>query len=71
MAMDCRNPGAGLVRPTALLADPQVSAGSITRSQLTEIAKAKMADLNANDIDQATKIIEGSARSMGLQVVEG
>ncbi len=49
----------------------KVSAGSITRSQLAEIAKAKMADLNANDIDQATKIIEGSARSMGLQVVEG
>ena len=49
----------------------KLSAGSITRSQLTEIAKAKMADLNANDIDQATKIIEGSARSMGLQVVEG
>ena len=49
----------------------KTSAGSITRSQLAEIAKAKMADLNANDIDQATKIIEGSARSMGLQVVEG
>ena len=49
----------------------KTSAGTITRSQLAEIAKAKMADLNANDIDQATKIIEGSARSMGLQVVEG
>ena len=49
----------------------KVSAGTIKRSQLAEIAQAKMADLNANDIDQATKIIEGSARSMGLQVVEG
>ncbi len=49
----------------------KVSAGTITRSQLAEIAQAKMADLNANDIEQATKIIEGSARSMGLQVVEG
>ena len=47
------------------------SAGTIKRSQLTEIAQTKMADLNANDIDQATKIIEGSARSMGLEVVEG
>lgn len=49
----------------------KVSAGTIKRSQLSEIAQVKMADLNANDIDQATKIIEGSARSMGLQVVEG
>jgi large subunit ribosomal protein L11 len=49
----------------------KVSAGTIKRSQLAEIAQTKMADLNANDIEQATKIIEGSARSMGLQVVEG
>jgi large subunit ribosomal protein L11 len=49
----------------------KISAGTITRSQLAEIAQTKMVDLNANDIDQATKIIEGSARSMGLQVVEG
>jgi large subunit ribosomal protein L11 len=49
----------------------KISAGTIKRSQLAEIAQAKMADLNANDIDQATKIIEGSARSMGLQVEEG
>jgi large subunit ribosomal protein L11 len=49
----------------------KVSAGTIKRSQLSEIAQAKMADLNANDIDQATKIIEGSARSMGLEVTEG
>jgi len=49
----------------------KVSAGTIKRSQLAEIATTKMADLNANDIEQATKIIEGSARSMGLQVVEG
>jgi len=49
----------------------KISAGTITRSQLSEIAQVKMADLNANDIEQATKIIEGSARSMGLEVVEG
>jgi len=49
----------------------KISAGTIKRSALAEIAQTKMADLNANDIDQATKIIEGSARSMGLQVVEG
>ena len=49
----------------------KVSAGTILRSQLAEIAQTKFADLNANDIEQATKIIEGSARSMGLTVVEG
>ena len=49
----------------------KVSAGTIKRSQLAEIAQAKMADLNANDIEAATRIIEGSARAMGLQVVEG
>ena len=49
----------------------KVSAGTIKRSQLAEIAQVKMVDLNANDIEQATRIIEGSARSMGLQVVEG
>ena len=49
----------------------KVSAGTIKRSQLTEIAEAKMKDLNANDLASATKIIEGSARAMGLEVVEG
>jgi len=49
----------------------KVSAGTIKRSQLTQIAEAKMKDLNANDIVAATRIIEGSARAMGLQVVEG
>jgi large subunit ribosomal protein L11 len=49
----------------------KIKAGSIKRSQLSEIAEIKMADLNANSIEQATKIIEGSARSMGLEVVEG
>ena len=45
--------------------------GTIKRSQLAEIAETKMKDLNANDIEAATKIIEGSARAMGLNVVEG
>ena len=47
------------------------SAGTIRRSKVTEIAEMKMKDLNANDIEAATKIIEGSARAMGLQVVGG
>jgi large subunit ribosomal protein L11 len=49
----------------------KLSAGKIKISQLQEIAQAKMKDLNANDLDAATKIIEGSARAMGLEVVEG
>ena len=49
----------------------KISAGKITRTQLTEIAGTKMKDLNANDIEAATRIIEGSARAMGLEVVEG
>ena len=44
--------------------------GKITRTQLREIAEKKMKDLNANDIEAAAKIIEGSARVMGLNVVE-
>ncbi|MFM6854065.1 MAG: 50S ribosomal protein L11 [Sphingopyxis sp.] len=49
----------------------KVSAGTIARSKLAEIAEMKMKDLNANSVEQATKIIEGSARSMGLEVTEG
>ena len=40
----------------------------ITRDQARQIAEKKMPDLNANDLDQATKIIEGTARSMGVEV---
>ncbi len=43
-------------------------AGKVTRDQVREIAEAKMVDLSANDIDAAMLIIEGSARSMGLEV---
>jgi large subunit ribosomal protein L11 len=49
----------------------KLSAGSITMTQLSEIATIKMADLNANDLAAATQIIAGSARAMGLDVVEG
>jgi len=44
--------------------------GRVTRAQLQEIAEVKMADLNANDMDGAIKIIAGTARSMGLEVVD-
>ena len=47
----------------------KVSAGTIARDKVREIAEAKMKDLNANDVDAAVKMVEGSARSMGLEVV--
>ncbi len=43
-------------------------AGTITRDQIREIATKKLPDLNAHDVDQASKIIEGTARSMGVEV---
>ena len=45
-------------------------AGSVTKAQVRQIAEAKMKDLNANDIEMAMRLIEGSARSMGIQVKE-
>lgn len=44
--------------------------GKVTKAQIREIAEKKMADLNANDIEAAMKIIEGTARSMGIEVEE-
>ncbi len=43
--------------------------GKITRAQLREIAQQKMRDLNARDVEAATRMIEGTARSMGIQIV--
>ncbi|WP_157014924.1 50S ribosomal protein L11 [Mesorhizobium xinjiangense] len=45
------------------------TAGKISRDKVREIAEAKMKDLNANDVDAAMRMVEGSARSMGLEVV--
>ncbi len=47
----------------------KVKVGKITREQLREIAKTKMKDLNANDMEAAMRMIEGTARSMGIEVV--
>ncbi|MEJ5230024.1 MAG: 50S ribosomal protein L11 [Pseudothermotoga sp.] len=46
------------------------SAGKVSRKQLEEIAKIKMPDLTANDLEAAVKIIEGTARSMGIEVAD-
>ena len=47
----------------------RVKVGTITKAQLRDIAERKLDDLNANDLDQASKIIAGTARSMGVDVV--
>ena len=45
--------------------------GKVTRSQVEDICKKKMADLNARDVDHARRMVEGTARSMGIEVIEG
>lgn len=67
-------PASVLLKKAAKIAkgsgDPkQDRVGQVTRQQLKEIASLKMVDLNANDLDAACKIIEGTARSMGIEVV--
>ena len=47
------------------------SAGQVTMSQLRKIAEQKMKDMNATDVEEAARVLAGSARSMGLEVVEG
>jgi large subunit ribosomal protein L11 len=47
----------------------RLKVGKITQAQVREIAERKLADLNAHDLDQASKIIAGTARSMGVDVV--
>jgi large subunit ribosomal protein L11 len=46
----------------------RANVGTVTRDQLREIARIKMADLSANDLEAATRIVEGTARSMGIEV---
>ena len=47
-----------------------VKAGKVTKAQVKEIAEYKMPDLNANDVEAAMKIIEGTAKNMGIEVVD-
>ncbi len=49
----------------------KVKVGKVTRSQIREIAEQKMRDLNTDDVEAAMRMIEGTARSMGIEVVEG
>jgi large subunit ribosomal protein L11 len=66
-------PAAALLRQAAKVdkgsAEPhKTKVGSVTQAQVKEIAELKMPDLNANDLESAQKIIEGTARSMGIKV---
>jgi large subunit ribosomal protein L11 len=66
-------PAANLLKKAANIekgaADPlKQKVGTVTKAQIREIAEMKMPDLNANDVEQAMKIIEGTARSMGIKV---
>jgi large subunit ribosomal protein L11 len=66
-------PAAALLRQAAKVekgsGEPnKIKVGSVSRSQVKDIAELKMVDLNANDLDGAMKIIEGTARSMGITV---
>ena len=49
---------------------PREKAGQVTKAQVAEIAKQKLQDLNSNDLDAAVSMISGTARSMGIDVVE-
>jgi large subunit ribosomal protein L11 len=48
----------------------RVSVGSVTRAQLEEIASTKLPDLNTNKLENAMKIVEGTARNMGISIVD-
>ncbi len=66
-ASDMLKRAAGIEKGSAV--QLRETAGQVTRDQVRQIAETKMRDLNAHDIEQAMKQIEGTARSMGLEVV--
>ncbi len=68
VAADLLKQAAGIAKGAAN--PPKEKVGKVSRAQIEEIAKAKMADLNARDLEHARRILEGSARSMGLDVVD-
>src|SRR4030042_623538 len=66
-AADLLKKAAGIEKGSAV---PQKDkAGKVTRKQIREIAEKKMADLNANDIEAASRLIEGTAKNMGIEIV--
>jgi large subunit ribosomal protein L11 len=65
-AADLLRKAAGVDKGSATAGRDRV--GTVTRAQVREIAQSKMTDLNAVDVDAATRIIEGTARSMGIEI---
>jgi len=68
VVVDLLKQAAGIAKGSGIT--PKEKVGRVTRAQIEEIAKKKMADLNASDVQHAARMIEGTARSMGLDVVE-
>jgi large subunit ribosomal protein L11 len=66
-AADLIRKAAGIEKGSAIPNREKI--GKIARSQVLEIARTKLPDLNANDVEAAAKIVEGTARSMGVEVV--
>ena len=64
-ASDLLRKAAGVTKGSA---SQREKVGSVTRAQVREIAQTKLPDLNTSDIDQAVRVIEGTARSMGIEV---
>ena len=67
-ASDLLKKAAGIIKGSSIPNKDKV--GKVNRAQVAEIAKQKMPDLNAVDLTGAIKIIEGTARSMGIQIIE-
>ena len=65
-AADMLRKAAGVEKGSATPGRDKV--GKVTRAQIREIAQVKLADLNANDLESASRIVEGTARSMGIEV---
>ncbi len=67
-AVDLLKQAAGIAKGSGVA--PKEKVGKVTRAQVDEIVRRKMADLNARDLEHARRMIEGTARSMGLDVVD-
>jgi large subunit ribosomal protein L11 len=67
-AADLLKQAAGIAKGSGT--PPKEKVGKVTRTQIDEIVKKKMADLNARDVEHGRRMIEGTARSMGLEVVD-
>ena len=67
-AVDLLKQAAGIAKGSGIT--PKEKVGKVSRAQVDDIVKRKMNDLNARDVEHARRMIEGTARSMGLDVVE-